>query len=110
MKNHVKIEKVATRLLDFDYSDKFANEEIVKAIYFNRSYNLKDKKYFNAILSDFQESSIQEKTKKAIYKYLMGIYEKHNGNDEISDEFIAESFALDPNLKSTYPEFFTKSN
>lgn len=100
-KNNLKIEQVSKRLLDFDYKDEYANQEIIKAIFFNRKYVLKDEMYFNHILMQFETRS-----EKAIYHYLKGVYFNQNKQEELGLKNIEESFNLEPNLKAIYPEFF----
>lgn len=104
--NYSKIELVAKRLLDFDYKNRFASEEIVKAIFFNREYIQKDKMYFDTILGNFSSLPLEERPKMAIFLYLKGICEKQINNNELSKNIIEEAFDYNPELKSIYPQYF----
>lgn len=64
--------------------------------------------YFNTIIDNFNKLPLEERPKKAIYKYLFGVFSVQVGNGELSKDHIEEAFELDANLKSSYPEYFSK--
>lgn len=106
VKNYKKIEQVAKRLIDFDYKHKFANEEIVKSIFFNRKYTVKDEMYFETILSDFSSLQSEKRSSMAIYLYLQSICAEQNGNNILSNELNEKAFDYNSNLKLEYPQYF----
>lgn len=103
-----KIEMVAKRLLDFDYLDLYANEEIVKAIYFNRKYEERNKVYFETINNHYKYMDLNLRKEKAIYFYLYSILLKQTEDNIRSKELSEFAFEIDPDLQTKFPEFFDK--
>lgn len=108
VKNYKKIEQVAKRLIDFDYKHQFANQEIVKAIFFNRKYAVQDEMYFENILSDFNRLQLEKRSTMAIYLYLQSICAEHNGDNKLSNELNEKAFENNSNLKLEYSQYFKK--